>query len=82
MIRLKQPHPGEILKKEFLDPWDMSLRLFAAKSGISRSHLGRIVNGQVSVTPQMSVRLGKALGTYPAFWTNMQDFYDRRKARK
>jgi addiction module HigA family antidote len=44
--------------------------------GVSRKTLSNIVNEHKSVTPEMALRLSKALNTTPDLWLNLQKNYD------
>jgi addiction module HigA family antidote len=74
-------HPGEVLR-DYLG--EMTIGEAAARLGITRAHLSRILNGHAGVTASMSLRLAAALGTSPDFWLKMQiqrDLWLARKAR-
>jgi antitoxin HigA-1 len=54
----------------------------AAKAlGISRQQLHSVIAGRASVTPEMAVRLEKALGSTADTWLRMQMNYDLAKIR-
>ena len=38
--------------------------------------ISRVVNGQHGISPEMAIRLGKAFGTGPELWVNLQSTYD------
>ncbi|KAK0338884.1 hypothetical protein LTR94_036753, partial [Friedmanniomyces endolithicus] len=54
------PHPGEVIK-EYLG--DVTVTEAAAKMGVSRVTLQRVVSGSAGVSPDMAFRLGAAFGT-------------------
>jgi addiction module HigA family antidote len=72
-------HPGEVLR-DYLG--EMTVSEAATRLKITRAHLSRILNGHSSVTAEMSLRLGSALGTSPDFWLRMQGQFDLWHARK
>ena len=72
-------HPGEVLR-DYLG--GMSVSEAAARLGVTRAHLSRLLNGRSGVSAQMSLRLSAALGTSPEFWLKMQMQYDLWRARK
>jgi len=76
------PHPGEFIKETYIEPFDMSVRLVAEKLGVSPSTLNRLINHQSGVSPEMALRLSKALGRSPESWLAMQHNYDLWHARK
>ena len=69
-------HPGEILKFECIEPLGLSIREVAQGLGVSRQMLSRVINGQHRVSPEMAIKLGKAFGTGPELWINLQGTYD------
>jgi len=67
--------PGEILKEEFLKPLGISQYRLAKAIGRPQSAISEIVNGQRSITPEMAILIGKALGTTPDFWLRLEATY-------
>jgi addiction module HigA family antidote len=57
------PHPGEFITEVYLKPNNLSARELAAKLGVAASTLHRVLIGSSSVSPEMALRLSKALGT-------------------
>lgn len=75
MARMHNPaHPGEVLR-EFLPP-DMSIGEVAARLGISRPHLSRLLNGHSSMTAEMAIKVGLLTGTSPESWLFNQAKWD------
>lgn len=70
------PHPGEILKELCLEPLGVSVTRAAEALGVSRKTLSSILNGRAGISPEMAIRLSKALGTSPESWLNQQMQYD------
>lgn len=70
------PHPGEFIQGIYLEPHDVSARTLATALGVSPSTLSRLLNGTSRVSPDMALRLSKALGRTPESWLAMQDQYD------
>jgi addiction module antidote protein HigA len=75
---IKFPHPGEILEKEFLEPMGITQYRLAKTAGISHSTLTMLIQGKRGITVENAIRIGKALGTGPEFWINLQKTYDLR----
>lgn len=69
-------HLGKILKELYLQPLGISNTQLAATLGVSRKAISAIVNERKSITPQMALRLSRALDTSPDMWLNMQKTYD------
>ena len=70
------PHPGEFIRDIYLEPHGISIRTLAENLGVSPSTLARVVNGRSGVSPEMALRLSKALGRSPESWLAMQQSYD------
>ncbi|MCW9059928.1 MAG: HigA family addiction module antitoxin [Gammaproteobacteria bacterium] len=76
------PHPGEFIREVYITPFDISARQVAESLGVSASTLNRLLNGDSNISPEMALRLSKALGRTPESWLAMQDQYDLWHARK
>ena len=69
-------HPGGILRRHYMEPLSLTVSELAGILGVSRKTLSKIVNERGSVTPDMALRLAKALKTTPELWLNLQQNYD------
>jgi len=76
------PHPGEFIAEAYLEPNGLSGRELAATLGVSASTLNRVLTGNSAVSPEMALRLAKALGRSPESWLAMQSNYDLWQARQ
>lgn len=76
------PHPGEFLREIYITPFAISVRKMAESLCVSPSTLNRLLNGESGVSPEMALRLSKALGRSPESWLALQDQYDLWHARK
>ena len=59
------PHPGEFITELYLEPFGISGRELAEKLDVAPSTLSRLLKGSSRVTPEMALRLSKALGRSP-----------------
>lgn len=82
MIMHNPPHPGEFIRSIYLDPYGISCRNLARHLGVAASTLSRILKGKSAISPEMALRLSKALGRTPESWLSMQDNYELWQARK
>jgi addiction module HigA family antidote len=82
MVMHNPPHPGEFITEVYLEPNNLSGRELAAALGVSASTLNRILTGTSAVSPEMALRLSKALGRSPESWLAMQSNYDLWQARQ
>ncbi|MBD2501480.1 HigA family addiction module antitoxin [Anabaena azotica] len=77
MITKRKPrHPGGLIKRQYLEPLNITVTDFADIIGVSRKTMSEIVNERASVTPDMALRLSTALQTTPELWLNLQQKYD------
>jgi len=75
-------HPGKSIKKDYLEPLNLTTRELANGLGVAKSTVDRLVKGQTGVTTDMAIRLGICLSTTPESWLGMQRAYDVWKAQK
>jgi antitoxin HigA-1 len=75
-------HPGEVLREEFLVPLKLSAGALASKMNLPRTRIERIASEDVGITADTALRLGKALGTSPQLWLNLQNDYDLQIAQR
>jgi len=59
MRTLKNIHPGEVLKEEFLVPMEISVYRLAKETGLSQTRIGQIIKTERSITAESAVKLGK-----------------------
>jgi len=76
------PHPGEFIRATYIDPFDISIRALAESLGVASSTLARIASMRSGKSPEMALRLSKALGRSAESWLAMQHNYDLRQAKK
>ena len=80
MSQMHSPcHPSAVLKEALSD---ISVTDAAKRLGVGRVALSRLLNGATGISPEMALRLSKALGTAPEFWYGMQVNYDLWQAKK
>ncbi len=82
MTMYNPPHPGEFIIDIYLEPHGISGRELAEKLDVAPSTLSRILKGASRVTPEMALRLAKAIGRSPESWLAMQDAHDLWVARQ
>ena len=76
------PHPGEFIRDTYIEPFGISIRSPAENLGVAASTLARVVAARSAVSPEMALRLSKAIGRSPESWLAMQDNYDLWQAKK
>lgn len=81
MKRLKNIHPGEILKEEFLNELNISAYRLAKDTGIPQTRVSEIIKGTRRVTADTALRLSKYFGNSAKFWLGLQDDFDLEEER-
>ncbi|MDB4474164.1 HigA family addiction module antitoxin [Opitutaceae bacterium] len=79
-LPIPEPHPGEILLAEFIQPAELTPYRVAKDAGISQPTMNQLVNGKRSISTETALRLATYFGTSPELWINLQNQYDLRKA--
>ena len=73
-------HPGEHLA-EFLEELGITQYRLAKTIRVPQIRISEIVHRRRSITADTALRIGRALGTTPDFWLNLQRMYDLDVAR-
>lgn len=81
MTMFDPAYPGEIIS-EILEDSNVSLRQFAKAMEIAPSTASRILNGKVTITPEMALKLAIVLGGNAESWLNLQNNYSLAVARR
>lgn len=76
------PHPGEILREDYLPEYNLTVTAFALKLGISRVTASELVNCKNGISAEMALKLAKAFSTSAQYWLNLQQQYDLWKAKQ
>ena len=69
-------HPGEILEKEFMAEYGLSVNKVALALRVPATRILEIVNGRRGITADTAVRLARYFGTTPEFWLNLQTRFE------
>lgn len=73
-------HPGEHLA-EIMEELGVTQYRLAKTVGVPQVRIHDIVHCRRSITADTALRIGRALGTTPEFWLNLQRMYDLDVAR-
>lgn len=76
------PHPGEVIRRQCLEPLGLSVTAAAEGLGVSRNTLSMVLNGRAGISPEMAIRLSKAFGGTPESWLRQQMQYDLWQAEQ
>ncbi|MEO6694198.1 MAG: HigA family addiction module antitoxin [Ignavibacteria bacterium] len=76
MRRIKNIHPGEILKKEFLNEFGVSAYKLSKDIDIPQTRISEIIKGNRRITADTALRLARYFGNSAKFWLGLQNDYD------
>jgi antitoxin HigA-1 len=74
------PHPGAGLRDD-IEALGLTIAETAAGLGVTRQQLHNVTSGKSAITPDMALRLEKAIGSSAERWLRMQMAYDLAQAR-
>jgi antitoxin HigA-1 len=81
-IGMKPPHPGDFIRTEILEELGLSIARAAEVLGVRRATLSDLVNGKVSLSPEMALRIEKAFAVSMDTLLRMQAWYDSYTMRE
>lgn len=80
MTMYDPPHPGEIVRDAVeAEGWTVSEA--AARLGVTRNTLSRLLNSKAGVSPRMALALERIGWSDAEHWVRMQGAYDLAQAR-
>jgi len=79
--KLRNIHPGEVLREEFLQPLGITAYRLSKETGIPQTRISLIVRERRAVTAETALRFAAFFGTSPKFWLGLQEDYDLEAAR-
>lgn len=74
--QLHNPHPGEILAQDFMEPMGLSQNALARAILVSPRRINEIVNGHRAVTADTDLRLARYFGVSEGMFLALQAEYD------
>ena len=72
MSMCNPPHPGEVVKRDCLEPLGLTVTRAARGLGVTRHTLSDLVNLKSGVSVEMALRLSQAFGSTPETWFGME----------
>jgi addiction module HigA family antidote len=81
-VLLRNPHPGEILRSEFLDGIGLSQNGLARAIGVPPNRIHAIVNGTRDITADTDLRLCRYLGLSDGYFLRLQNAFDTLEAKR
>ncbi len=69
-------HPGEIILKEFMDPYGIKQNKMAELLEVSEKHINELVNGKASLSVEMASRVANLFNLPVEMWVGFQADWD------
>lgn len=82
MEKLRNIHPGEILREEFLIPMGITAYKLAKGTKIPQTRISDILKRKRRITADTALRLSKFFETSAKFWLGLQVDYDIEESKK
>ena len=82
MAQLKNPHPGDILKYEFLEEISMSQNALAKALAVPANRIHAIVGGTRDISADTDLRLMRFFGLSEGYFLRLQNAYDLLEAKR
>jgi antitoxin HigA-1 len=79
---LRNPHPGVILKEEFLNEIGLSQNHLAQAIGVPGNRIHAIVNGTRNITADTDLRLCRLFGLSEGYFLRLQNAFDTLEAKR
>lgn len=79
---LNNPHPGEILQEEFLEPLGLSQNALAQAISVPANRINEIIRGRRGITADTDLRLARFFKLSEGYWLRLQNTYDMMEARR
>ena len=72
-------HPGQYVE-ELIEDYNLTQKEFAERLGISEMKLGKLVNGEESISNDIAEKLTNITNISMKTWLNLQNAYDIKMA--
>ena len=82
-MKRRPTHPGEMLQKDFMPDYHLTVAGLAEALGVSRQSVNELLRTRRGVSPEMALRLSRLFGNSAEFWLNAQravDLWDAAQA--
>jgi addiction module HigA family antidote len=82
MEMFNPPHPGEIVREDYMKALGLTVTAAAQGLGVTRKTLSELLNGHSGISPEMAIRLEMAGWSAADHWLRMQVQHDLWHARQ
>ena len=79
---LHNPHAGEMLMAEFMEPLDLTADVLAASLAVAPARLDGVIAGRIRMDAELDLRLGRFFSMSEGFFLALQDDYELLEAKR
>lgn len=79
---LHNPHAGELLVSEFMEPLELEAASLAAAIGVEVARLSAVIAGTSRIDGELDLRLARYFRMSEGFFLRLQDQYELREAKR
>lgn len=79
---LHNPHAGELLLSEFMEPLGLSVNDLARAIAVEPSRLDAVIVGKATMHAELDLRLARYFRMSEGFFLGLQDDYELREAKR
>ena len=79
---LHNPHAGELLVLEFMEPVALDVPALAAAIAVEPARLHAMIDGKVRIDGELDLRLARYFRMSEGFFLRLQDQFELREARR
>lgn len=79
---LHNPHAGELLVSEFMEPISLTEHALASAIGVDVARLQAVIAGTEPISGDLDLRLGRYFGMTEGFFLRLQDEYELLEAKR
>ena len=80
-VKMTPSHPGDFIRAEIIEEFDLSVTKAAEILGVRRATLSALLNGNASLSAEMALRIEKAFAVNMDMLLRMQAWYDAAQMR-
>jgi addiction module HigA family antidote len=74
--KIAPTHPGEMLRKDFLPDYGLTVTSLASVLNVSRQTINEVLRERRAISPIMALRLSRLFGNSAEFWMKAQHARD------
>ena len=79
---LHNPHAGELLVSEFMEPLELDCASLAAAIGVDPVRLSSVISGTSRMDGELDLRLARYFRMSEGFFLRLQDQFELREAKR